>query len=190
MPNQQRRSRRIRGLHLSPLDHRPRPTHICRVGTVTGRSVSRCTTSIAKRVCRLAGVAWRHRIPSEGEIRCLKPTVTNERRGAHPGSTRPESAGDAVSIRRARRRATEIERSGSREGLEKAARRLRDSGKPQRVLQVPQKDMSKATAAMRKTRTSGTVKNMRQVEAPLSLSRKVVDERSVYPFARLRLCIC
>ena len=58
------------------------------------------------------------------------------------------------------KRATEIERSGNPKGLEKAARRLHDSGKPQRVLQVPQKDMSKATDAMRKTRTSGTVKNM------------------------------
>jgi len=33
-------------------------------------------------------------------------------------------------------------------GLEKAARRLKDSGRPQKVLQVPQKDMAKAAKAM------------------------------------------
>ena len=57
-------------------------------------------------------------------------------------------------------RATEVERSGTTEGLRKAARRLRDSGKPQHVLQVPQKDMDKAAQAMRDVGASGTVKNM------------------------------
>ena len=56
--------------------------------------------------------------------------------------------------------ATEIERSGSKSGLVQAARRLRDSGKKQKVLQVPQKDMSKATAAMKKVNVHGSVKNM------------------------------
>lgn len=56
--------------------------------------------------------------------------------------------------------ATEVERSGSQTGLLKAARRLRDSGKPRRVLQVPQTDMSKAADAMRKVGIGGTVKNM------------------------------
>ena len=72
-----------------------------------------------------------------------------------------------VSISRGRRldaatakKATEIERSGSTSGLEKAARRLKASGKPQKVLQVPQKDMEKATKAMRDVGTKGTVKNM------------------------------
>ncbi len=63
---------------------------------------------------------------------------------------------DAVS----KRTATEIERSGSDSGLTKAARRLRDSGKAQKVLQVPQTDMAKATKAMRKVGIGGTVKNM------------------------------
>ena len=58
------------------------------------------------------------------------------------------------------RRATEVERSGTSKGLEKAARRLKASGKPQKVLQVPQKDMDKAAEAMRKVGASGTVKNM------------------------------
>lgn len=59
-----------------------------------------------------------------------------------------------------RTRATEIERSGSASGLEKAARRLKSSGKKQKILQVPQKDMTKAVKAMQKVGTGGTVKNM------------------------------
>lgn len=56
--------------------------------------------------------------------------------------------------------ATEVERSGMTQGLEKAARRLKQSGAPRKVLQVPQKDMTKAAAAMKKVGTGGTVKNM------------------------------
>jgi hypothetical protein len=56
--------------------------------------------------------------------------------------------------------ATEVERSGTAAGLQKAARRLAASGKPRRVLQVPQKDMTKASAAMRKVGVTGSVKNM------------------------------
>lgn len=58
------------------------------------------------------------------------------------------------------KKATEIERSSSKAGLEKAAQRLKDSGKPQKVLQVPQKDMDKATQAMKAKGVKGTVKNM------------------------------
>jgi len=57
-------------------------------------------------------------------------------------------------------KATEVERSGTTAGLEKAAQRLRDSGKSQKVLQVPQKDMPKAVDAMQKVGVGGTVKNM------------------------------
>ena len=41
------------------------------------------------------------------------------------------------------KKATEVERSGTKSGLKKAAQRLQDSRKPHKVLQVPQKDMSK-----------------------------------------------
>ncbi len=58
------------------------------------------------------------------------------------------------------RRATEVERSGSRTGLDAAADRLRKSGAPQKVLQVPQKDMATAADAMRQAGIGGTVKNM------------------------------
>lgn len=57
-------------------------------------------------------------------------------------------------------RATEIERSGSKAALRKAATRLKKSRKKQKVLQVPQKDMDKAAEAMREKGVSGTVKNM------------------------------
>ncbi|MBW1949368.1 MAG: hypothetical protein JRJ18_07455 [Deltaproteobacteria bacterium] len=57
-------------------------------------------------------------------------------------------------------KAVEIELSGTINGLEKAAKRLKDSGKPQKVLQVPQKDMAKAAKAMQTVGISGTVKNM------------------------------
>ena len=57
-------------------------------------------------------------------------------------------------------KATEIERSGSMQGLFKAVRRLKISHKPQKVLQVPQKDMSKAAKAMQEVGVKGTVKNM------------------------------
>lgn len=57
-------------------------------------------------------------------------------------------------------RATEVERSGNASGLRKAAGRLKKSGASQKVLQVPQKDMRAAGAALRKAGIGGTVKNM------------------------------
>ena len=53
--------------------------------------------------------------------------------------------------------AIEVERSGN---LDKAAARLKKSGKSQKVLVVPQKDMGPARAALRKAKIGGTVKNM------------------------------
>ena len=58
-------------------------------------------------------------------------------------------------------KATEVERSGNKARLEKAAQRLKDSGKPQKVLQVPQKDIPKAADAMKAKGVKGTVKNMK-----------------------------
>ncbi len=57
-------------------------------------------------------------------------------------------------------RATEVERSGSSSGLQKAVGRLMKSGATQKVLQVPQKDMKAASAVMRKVGIGGTVKNI------------------------------
>ena len=58
------------------------------------------------------------------------------------------------------KRATEVERSGTKKGLEKAAKRLKDSRKSQKVLQVPQKDMPKAVKAMENVGVKGSVKNI------------------------------
>ena len=58
------------------------------------------------------------------------------------------------------RRATEVERSGSPQKLELAARRLKSSGKAQKILQVPQHDMAAAAEAMKRAGVTGSVKNM------------------------------
>ena len=57
-------------------------------------------------------------------------------------------------------RATEVERSGTGYGLDKAAKRLKKADAPRKVLQVPQKDMPAAATALRKAGIGGTVKNM------------------------------
>lgn len=54
--------------------------------------------------------------------------------------------------------ATEIERNP--QNLEKAVNRLRDSGRPRRVLQVPQSLMPDASKLMRQKGAGGTVKNL------------------------------
>jgi len=65
---------------------------------------------------------------------------------------------DALSANQ--KRATEVERSGDLAKLQNAARRLRDSGANQRVLQVPNHHIDLAAQAMRNVGISGTVKNM------------------------------
>jgi hypothetical protein len=54
--------------------------------------------------------------------------------------------------------ATEIERN--RQNLPKAVDRLKDSGRPRKILQVPQKDMKEAAKVMRQKGAGGTVKNL------------------------------
>ena len=66
-------------------------------------------------------------------------------------------------------RATEVERSGDPARLRHSARKLRESGRNQRVLQVPNHHLKRATQAMRDEGVSGTVKNMsgtRRVSVP------------------------
>ena len=58
------------------------------------------------------------------------------------------------------KRATEVERSGNPKRLGEAAQRLKEASATQRVLQVPQKDMGKATQAMKEAGVPGTVKNI------------------------------
>ena len=61
---------------------------------------------------------------------------------------------------RTRKTATEVERSPADDRLRLAARRLGESRASRKVLQVPQQNMPKAAAAMRKEKVRGTVKNM------------------------------
>ena len=55
------------------------------------------------------------------------------------------------------KRATEVELSGN---FKAAVKRLKDSGKPQKVLQTRQNQMKEAAAEMRRQGVGGTVKNM------------------------------
>jgi len=66
---------------------------------------------------------------------------------------------DVVTKHKAVEKAVEIERGGPSR-LEKAALRLKDSRKSQKVLIAPSKSMSKAREAMRKVGVSGTVRNI------------------------------
>ena len=83
----------------------------------------------------------------------------NNAAGASGTTEKPLSGGRRLDAA-TRKRATEVERSGSPQRLQQAARRLKSSGKPQRVLQVPQQDMGDAARAMKKVGVKGTVKNM------------------------------
>ena len=60
-----------------------------------------------------------------------------------------------------KKKATEVERSGTRQGLRKAVKRLKESGKSQKVLVVPHKDISKVIDAIKRENVSGTVKNIK-----------------------------
>ncbi|HDH97719.1 MAG TPA: hypothetical protein ENF70_01110 [Deltaproteobacteria bacterium] len=70
------------------------------------------------------------------------------------------------------RKAIEIERSSTLAGLEKAAKRLKDGGKPQKVLQLPQKDMAKAAKAMQNVGVGATIKNMGGVPKDVLLGKR------------------
>lgn len=54
--------------------------------------------------------------------------------------------------------ATEIERNV--QNIPKAVGRLKDSGRPRKVLQVPQKNLKEAAKVMRQKGVGGTVKNL------------------------------
>ena len=83
----------------------------------------------------------------------------NKAAGASGTTEKPLPGGRRLDAATAKR-ATEVERSGTPQRLEKAARRLKSSAKPQKVLQVPQHDMGDAAKAMKKVGVKGSVKNM------------------------------
>ena len=76
------------------------------------------------------------------------------------GRTEVPISGNRRLDAKAGNKATEVERSGSAQGLQQAARRLRDSGASKKIIQVPQSDMSIAAKAMKDVGVHGTVKNM------------------------------
>ncbi len=59
-----------------------------------------------------------------------------------------------------RSQAVEVETSGQKARLEKAAQRLKDSGRNLLILVVPQTHMTKAKAAIKSAKTSATVRNL------------------------------
>jgi len=58
--------------------------------------------------------------------------------------------------------AKEVERNP--QGLQKAVKRLKDSGRERKVLQVPQNLMTDAVEQMKKQGVSGTVKNLSETK--------------------------
>lgn len=82
------------------------------------------------------------------------------RAAGRSGETEKKISGGRRLDAATRYRATEVERSSSMKRLLAAARRLKDSRKRQKVLQVPQKNLLSAIKAMREVGASGTVKNM------------------------------
>lgn len=63
-----------------------------------------------------------------------------------------------------KKRVTEVERSGNMKSLKAAARRLKATRAPQKVLQVPNQNMPKAKEAMKSEKVKGTVKNMSETK--------------------------
>lgn len=82
------------------------------------------------------------------------------RAAGRSGKTETSLKGNRRLDAQTKAKATEVERSGSPERLRQAARRLKASSKPQKVLQVPQKDLPSAAQAMKAEKVKGTVKNM------------------------------
>jgi hypothetical protein len=76
--------------------------------------------------------------------------------------------------------ATEVERSGSRAGLEKASARLKAAGVRKKVLKVPNRDVPKAMHTMNRLRVAGAVSNLggtRKKQARKAQTRKRVSKR-------------
>ncbi len=88
--------------------------------------------------------------------------VWNEWAPDAPAFTEPPLARRRRLKRKAKdgKRALEIDRSGSPAHIERAAKRLKHARAENRVLRVPQWDMDKATAAMRRAGVSGSVSNL------------------------------
>jgi len=77
-----------------------------------------------------------------------------------------------------RHKAVEIERSKSTSSLKKAATRLEQSGKSQKLLVVPQTSMKSAREAMRAVGVSGTVSNISGTQRSFVAGKKSTSTKS------------
>ena len=87
-------------------------------------------------------------------------TIKNQAAGLLGKTEVPLGGGRRLDALTSRGTATEVERGGSTARLEAAVERLKDSGAPRKVLQVPHTDIPKAIDAMKDARVAGTVKNL------------------------------
>ena len=89
----------------------------------------------------------------------MSETLSHKRAKAKaPGKTEVPIKGGRRLDSATNKTATEIERN--RQNLDKAASRLKASGRPRRVLMVPQPLMKEAAKSMRRKGVSGSVKNI------------------------------
>jgi hypothetical protein len=77
-----------------------------------------------------------------------------------------------------RHKAVEIERSKSMSSLKKAATRLGESGKSQKVLVVPQTSIKSAREAMREVGVSGTVRNISGTKRSFVAGKKATPTKA------------
>ena len=126
-----------------------------------GSIASRTTRQLLSRVVLRTRFASRELPVKERTMPESKSHKDAKSRAAGPsGRTEVPLSGNRRLDARTPVKATEIERSGNADALSRAAGRLKSSHAPQKVLQVPQKDVSKAVEAVRKVGISATVKNM------------------------------
>ena len=85
---------------------------------------------------------------------------TKSKAAGKSGRTEVRNSGNQRIDAITRSKAVEVETSGQKARLEKAAQRLKDSGRTTRILVVPQTHMTKARAAVRSAKTSATVRNL------------------------------
>ena len=86
--------------------------------------------------------------------------ATKQKAAGKSGKTEIRIKGGRRIDAETKNKATEVERGGPAR-LKAAARRLKDSGKRQKVLAVPQQKMGEARKAMQAVGVSGTVRNLK-----------------------------
>jgi len=88
-----------------------------------------------------------------------------------PGETEVKIPGGKRLDSATKKTATEVERN--LQNIPKAVKRLKDSGRPRRVLQVPQNLMTDAVGEMKKQGVVGTIKNLSETKR-ISVPKKIL----------------